>query len=353
MACFGFGACAHQAPPLLSQCVSQPLNAVQVIGSHNSYRRLPPASVLAALDKMRPGLREKLEYEHPPLTEQLDLGLRLLELDLYADPEGGLFSDPPNLDFLAQGDPAPFTAQEIAQPGFKVMHIQGYDNYSHCVDLRGCLDKLKTWSDANPDHLLVTVTLNIKEDHIFQDLPVPPKFDAARLQELDEILFDIFGKDRLLKPDDVRNDQASLRSAVLAVGWPKLEDTAQKFMFVLDEGQPSASLVYREGHPSLKGRAMFAHYPASDDEAAFMVYWDIIGQEQLVADLVSQGFLVRVSADVGTSEARSIDTSRLQKAIASGAQFIASDYYPGHISPFATEYLARFDDGSVIQCGKR
>lgn len=346
----GLSACAAYDTPAPAACSASSLNDVQHIGSHNSYRRLPPSSVLTALDQMRPGLREKLEYEHPPLAAQLDLGLRLLELDFYADPEGGLYANPPNLDFLQEGDPLPFEADEINKPGFKVMHIQGYDNYAHCLHLRDCLLELKKWSDAHPDHELITVTMNIKEDRVFDDLPTPPKFDSERLEELDQLLLEAFGQDRLLTPDDVRGDEATLRGAVIAGGWPRLADTKQHFMFVLDEATPSASLVYREGHPSLRNRVMFARYPAIDDEAAFMVYWDISGHEQTVADLVAEGFLVRVSADIGTREARLNDRTRLEKAIRSGAQFIASDYYPGHVSPFETDYVARFEDGSIINC---
>ena len=64
-----------------------------------------------------------------------------------------------------------------------------------------------------------------------------------------------------------------------------------------------------------------------------MAYWNIDGREQTVARLVDQGFLVRVSADTGTLEARRNDASRLEKAIRSGAQFIAPDDYPGMSRP--------------------
>lgn len=333
-------------------CADAPLQSVQMIGSHNSYRQLPPPPVLAEIERMRPGLVEKLEYEHPPLAHQLDLGLRLLELDFYLDPRGGLYADPPNSAVLSKSDRAPYSAAEAQEPGFKVMHIQGYDNYSHCVQLRDCLMSLRNWSDANPDHSLVTVTMNVKEDRVFDGLPTPPRFDAAALSDLDNMLRKIFGGDRLLTPDVVRGEFPTLRDAVRNAGWPTLSKTKQKFMFVLDEGAPRASLIYREGHPSLRGRAMFANYPETDDEAAFMVFWDIKGQESTVANMVSKGFLVRVSADIGTREARLNDRSRLESAIESGAQFIASDYYPGNISPFKTTYVANFQDGSILRCSE-
>lgn len=343
-------ACATDFAPDVTGCEHLPINQVQRIGSHNSYRVMPPPTVMDELERLRPGVRERLEYEHPPLGAQLNLGLRLLEIDLYADPDGGFFADPPNLDLLEDGDARPFDPMEIARPGFKVMHIQGYDNYSHCVLLEDCLGALANWADDHPQHSLIVVTLNVKEDRVFDTLPIPPQFDADRLAELDETLLSVFGRERLLVPDDIRAGHSTLREAVLAAGWPSVSETRGKFMFVLDEGTPSASLIYKQGHPSLSGRIMFANYPATDDEAAFMVYWNLLGREAEVASLVEQGFLVRVASDVGTQEARTNDKTRLQAAIDSGAQFIASDYYPGHISPFETDYVAQFETGQILQC---
>lgn len=350
LAALQFASCVTPTTSYVGQCEDQSLDQVQMIGSHNSYRLLPPRAVLEKIDSLRPGYGEKLEYQHPTLQEQLNLGLRLLELDFYADPNGGHYSDPPNLLLLGGTDPRPFDEGELSKPGFKVMHIQGYDNYSHCLHLRDCLQDLKAWSDQHPAHSLVTVTLNVKEDRIFDGLPQPHAFDAAVLDDLDNLLKDVFGEDRILKPDDVRGGFDTLREAIVREGWPDLKDTRQQFMFVLDESKPDVSLRYREGHPSLRGRVMFGKYDESDDEAAFLVYWDIFGFEEKVASLVELGFLVRVSSDISTYEARRNDTSRLQAAIASGAQFIASDYYPGHTSPFETEYLATFEDGSIMQC---
>jgi hypothetical protein len=36
----------------------------------------------------------ELDYGHIPLKEQLDIGIRALELDVYHDPEGGRYSVP-------------------------------------------------------------------------------------------------------------------------------------------------------------------------------------------------------------------------------------------------------------------
>jgi len=61
----------------------QKLNESQVIGSHNSYKSAMPLPILEYLKKINPRTAESLEYEHLPLSEQLNLGLRNLELDVF------------------------------------------------------------------------------------------------------------------------------------------------------------------------------------------------------------------------------------------------------------------------------
>ena len=65
----------------LDDCVR--LNQLQVLGTHNSYHIAPAPAVLALLG---PGARD-VEYSHRPLEQQLSsLGVRKLEIDVFADP---------------------------------------------------------------------------------------------------------------------------------------------------------------------------------------------------------------------------------------------------------------------------
>src|SRR6187399_743900 len=79
------------------------MNQTQVIGSHNSYKIGIEKPLMDMILADRPDAIG-LEYTHIPITEQLDLGLRSLEIDVLYDPEGGRFSNPKGLDMLkAQG----------------------------------------------------------------------------------------------------------------------------------------------------------------------------------------------------------------------------------------------------------
>jgi hypothetical protein len=69
------------------------INHIQFVGSHNSYKQAMPDGFVKQLMKVNPEVMESLEYEHIPLAEQLDLGIRKLELDVfYVADEDTIFS---------------------------------------------------------------------------------------------------------------------------------------------------------------------------------------------------------------------------------------------------------------------
>jgi hypothetical protein len=85
---------------LLRRCLR--LNQVQVIGTHNSYRGPIPPEILAAIAAtVGREAASELEYSHPPITEQLEAQeVRQIELDVFADPEGGHYADRLGLDLV-------------------------------------------------------------------------------------------------------------------------------------------------------------------------------------------------------------------------------------------------------------
>jgi hypothetical protein len=68
-----------------------------------------------------------------------------------------------------------------------------------------------------------------------------------------------------------------------------------------------------------------------------------------IQKLVKQGFLIRTRADADTKEAREGTTVRREAAIASGAQFISTDYlWPD--PRFGKGYTASLPDGDITRC---
>lgn len=328
------------------------INDIQVVGSHNSYKSGIDPGLLTLIAGDDPGQADALDYGHLPLGDQLDLGLRNLELDVYHDPEGGRYASPKGLDSiraagLADGGIYDLEG-EMEQPGFKVLHVQDLDFRSHCLTLRTCLTRIKAWSNRHPDHLPIVVTVNAKAEQDHPGFTVPLPFDSLAFARLDQEILDVFPVELLIRPDDVRGSYDTLEEAVLAGNWPLLGEARGKILFVLDESGEKLER-YRRGHPSLADRVLFVNAPEGTPEAAVLVVNDPVRDGDRIRSLVERGYLVRTRADADTREARTGDITRREAAFASGAQVVTTDYYVEDLR-FQTGYFVELPGGGVARC---
>lgn len=321
------------------------LNDIQVIGSHNSYKIGIEKPLWDYLFQRDSSMAKSLQYEHVPLTEQLDLGLRNLELDVFHDPNGGYYSHPKGLDIVrsAAKKSLPFDGEKkLMQPGLKVFHVQDIDFRSHQLLFRDALEELLTWSNRNPNHTPIFITMNTKDGEISQ-LKNPLVFDAEALANLDQEIRSVLPISKLIIPDQVRGNQESLQQAILKNGWPSLNEVKGRILFVLDEGNARSDL-YLEKFPGLRDAVLFVNKKAGNPEAAVLIINDPVRDFDRIKGLVSKGYLVRTRADSGTTEARNNDYARFEKAKTSGAQIITTDYYmPSKL--FESTYQIDFGSG--------
>lgn len=325
------------------------LHQIQVLASHNSYK----LAIQPALMKRDSVGFLALDYEHAPLSRQLDLGLRKLEIDIFHDPSGGRYSQPLGNQLLGMGGVSPLphdTLGLMQSPGFKVLHVQDIDFRSSCLRLQDCLEELKSWSLAHPRHLPVVISFNAKSEPIDQPGFVRPlPFTSSAFDSLDAEILSVIPRERILTPDDLRGDFPTLEAAVLARQWPPLDSVRGKFLFVLDEtGEKQAN--YMEGHPSLKGRVLFVNAPVGTPEAAFLIMNDPIKMQDSIRARVARGYLVRTRADANTWEARNLDYARWEAALSSGAHFISTDYYLPDSARTGTSYQIRLGEGRIAVC---
>ncbi len=326
------------------------LNHLQVLGTHNSYHVQAAPPLFAAIVAFSEGLARTLEYSHVPLTEQFSTqGIRQIELDVFADPFGGLYASPAGLRLIT-GDPdARLPALEA--PGLKVLHVQDIDYETTCGTLLDCLREVKAWSDAHPLHAPLAVLIEAKDDIIPEigfGFVIPVPIGAAELDAIDAEIRAIFPPEQLLTPDDVRGSRATLREAIELDGWPTLRAARGRVLFLLDN-EGSEKQDYLAGHPSLAGRVMFTSSRPPADEAAFVKLNDPLGSFDLIQSLVADGFIIRTRADADTTQARTGDTTQRDAAIASGAQFVSSDY-PVPDPRFGTSYMVAMPGGMPARC---
>ncbi|WP_266160514.1 phosphatidylinositol-specific phospholipase C1-like protein [Dyella silvatica] len=334
----------HAAPAALK------LNQLQYIGSHNSYHAGLAAGEAAIWKREAPDILAILEYSHPALSQQLDDGVRQIELDIYGDAKGGRYAHPAAIDQVAKaGLPAdaPFADPAIMQkPGFKVMHIQDMDQRSNCEPLIACLSEVRAWSKAHPRHLPLFILLETEEtaQHFTFPSVLPEPFDSKALDALDAEIRSVFARDEYISPDDVRGHFATLNAAIRKQGWPSVESARGKIIFLLD--QHSVGAAYLKGHPSLRDRVLFTNALPGTDDAAFMELND--GSAAAITQRVKEGYLVRTRTDANLKESARRDTSRRDAMLASGAQILSTDYPDNEAA--ASGYVVSFPNHAHARC---
>jgi hypothetical protein len=323
------------------------VNDLLSVGTHNSYKAAIPDAEMAQLRARSTRAATVLDNSHRSLNEELDDGARQLELDVYYDPQGGRFADPLGPRMLGQRlDDA--TAAELVQPGFKVMHIPDFDFRSTCARFVVCLQTIKAWSDAHPDHIPILILINAKDDSPLGAGGTPiAKFDATAFDALDAEVASVFADQDLITPDQVQAKHATLREAVLKGGWPKLGKARGRVFFALDEA-PNKVAIYRGNRRSLEGRRMFVNIEESSPAAAYITLNEPLKDAKRIRAAVEAGFIVRTRADADTLEARSGQTERREAALASGAQYVSTDYMQP--DPRFPGYTARLPNGATTIC---
>lgn len=359
------------------------INQIQLLGTHNSYAKPVDPKVLdmvssiiskykgAFLSKMSPeekakfkeyhpnGLdfKEALNYEHPDFETQLNAGIRSLEIDVYYDPQGGRFLNPAAYSILKNKgvvDLYPYSKEGLDKPGFKVLHIADIDFRTHYTTFKKALLALKQWSDKNPEHMPIIIMVEAKDSalSLFPNATKVLKFDKNAFDQLDQVVLKVLGREKIITPDDVRGNYATLNEAVLNKNWPTVESAKGKFLFTLLPGSAGLSAEqspYIEGHPSLKGRVMFVQSQPGKDYAAFILKDNAIVRQDEIIKLVSKGYLVRTRSDIETYEAKVNDHTRKEAAFSSGAQVVSTDFFRKG-NTYNTDYFVELPGGETARC---
>jgi len=218
-------------------------NDIQMEGTHNSYHIETTGGIIPAW-----------AYTHRPLDVQLTMqGARQFELDIH-------YTGPSS---------------------FAVHHVPP-DVGTTCASLTECLGIMKTWSDAHPRHAPLVVLIEQKDE--FDVMKISGHYD-----ELDATLLSVWPRERIITPDEVRGQRATLREAVTTDGWPTLGKSRGRILFAFI----GDSTEYMQGHPNLENRVVFPRATVSDAFAAFVLMDNAQGSEAQITEAVRQGFIVR------------------------------------------------------------
>ncbi|WP_111604121.1 phosphatidylinositol-specific phospholipase C1-like protein [Streptomyces sp. Amel2xB2] len=327
---------------------------LQSMATHNSYHREAPFEEQQLMARHDPGFRTLL-YSHASLPVQLTRQqARGIELDVFPDPDGGLYADPlirKDAGLPPQKDP------ELRRPGFKVLHWADFDYRSNCVSLRRCLTQLKDWSQRRPGHAPVPVLLELKETDPEMEArggAKSPPWDTRMLDALDAEIRGVFPDSATVTADDIRRPGETLEESVRKHGWPRLSAARGKTVFLMDNDDDTIQNAYRAGgRESLQGRVLFTDSEPGRADAAFMKVNDPTGPNKAVIhDLVKKGYFVRTRSDEPLDQAAGGDTGMLRDALDSGAQMISTDFpAPGLAARYGSDYVAELPHGSgPVRC---
>lgn len=306
-----------------------PINKIQSIGSHNSYRIRTDEDIFNLVNTISGILPNDLnpqgwDYTQIPITDQLELGLRNFELDIFYDPSGRRYYE--RLGNTLVGRDVKSGIEELRSPGIKLMHIPDFDYNTHHYTFKDAIQTIKDWSGQNPTHLPIIILVEFKEFGVGNVLPIFKKvlpFNAKAVEDVEQEVIDIFGinNSQLFKPDDLRGEHPDLKTAIETDGWPAIREMRGKIILVCYE-----NANYTRNHPNLEGRMMFQFSKINSRNAAFV---KIDGSDNIeeINNAVASGAMVRTRADANTDEARTGETTKRENAFLSGAQIISTDYY--------------------------
>lgn len=219
-------------------------NEVQFVATHNSYQLLPTdeyKQLFNTVSDLTFGLlsAEKTQFEMDNLTEQFELGIRSVEVDIETVDDGE------NVSFIVTHDPL-------------------CDNTSSCYDFEKALEEIRMWSDNNPGHLPITVIIEPKKAVVPVNNMKNFTLEYARI--LDELIREKMG-DKLLTPKDMMRDFADFKEMRENDGWLTLEETMGKVLFLLHDTTVTSKYISLD--KTIKSQAMFPMLRYNDRDKSY------------------------------------------------------------------------------------
>ncbi len=275
-------------------------NEVAFIGTHNSYQILPTkqyAALMKTLDFFALGFIEtKTEFEMDTLTEQLELGIRNLEIDV-------------------------ITQETKDGTEFRVCHTPFLDNTSSAYNFENALKEIKLWSDHNPNHMPITIIIEPKGK--VAQINGFKKFTLDYANQMDEIVRNTLG-DTLLTPADMLRDYDNFKEMRDNDDWLTLGETRGKVMVLMHDCDVTDSYIAQD--ESIKTQALFPMLRYDDRNetyTSFVLNNDPNNAVEQNKELVDEcKLVVRTRAD----DYPTFSDERYEKADKCGSQIITTDF---------------------------
>ena len=219
---------------------------------------------------------------------------------------------------------------------FRFFTFPGIDPESSCPTFAGCLEVLRTWSDAHPCHTPFTVWIEPKDD--LDDAAARLQLLDGHMSELDAAIGEVWPRSRRIQPDDVQGSAANVAEGIATTGWPRLAESRGKILFALLDSGP-----HRDEYLQNPSPVIFADADSQADpwSATFKID-DAPGEAAAVQALVAANYLVTSNVDsVGDDDATR--AAMFQASLDAGPNYLASNQV---VPVDGSTYLAELPGGS-------
>ncbi len=278
-------------------------NEVKFLGTHNSYQITSSdeyKKLYNAVSDLTLGIvdRTKTDFCMDTLTQQLECGIRSIEIDIETV----------------------VTENEVS---FIVSHDPVLDNSSSCFDFEKALEEIKMWSEHNPNHLPISVIIEPKKN--VTPIRNMKNFTLQYANAFDELLREKLG-DTLLTPKDMMGEYESFGEMRENDGWLTLEATLGKVLVLLHDTTVTGDYISQD--ESIKSQAMFPMLRYDDryeSYASFIIDNDPETALEHEAETVDKcNLIVRTRADSYPSHS----DERYENTNKCRSQIISTDYPP-------------------------
>ena len=281
------------------------INEIAVVGTHNSYQligTLPKQGLMKVLQIISFGAVEnKAVFEMDTFTEQLEQGVRNLEIDIE-------------------------TVDDEGEVSFIVTHDPILDNVSSAHNFAKGLEEIAMWSDNNPGHLPVYLLVEPKDD--VPSINNMKNFSLEYALEFDKVLRQVLG-DRLLTPAQAMGEYESFEEMRKADGWPALKQAAGKIIVLLHPC--GVTQEYIDTDISIKTQAMFPMLRFGDIDKAYASFIldndPVSATENNKKTVEENNLMVRTRAD----DYPDFSDERYNSADNCGSHIITTDYPPRYV----------------------
>ena len=227
------------------------LNDVQVKGSHFSFHQAPSPSI------------PYFNYSHTDLRSQLEnQQVHAIEL---------------KFGFESQNQ------------DFPVYATRGIDGVSSCPNVSFCLQEVRQYTVAHSNHFPIFVILEATSD---AQIPTAKWF----WDWFDTALTSAWPEYDIVKPSDVMGSFSTAKASVKARGWPSLQSSMGKVVFLLRVNQTA----YSDGTNNLQDRVGFPIFPLGTNTSGDAVVFESthpLYHVKDIQDAVQQNSLVITRTD--------------------------------------------------------